>query len=190
MTAGLFRNYLCACNCVVTLQEKEVQRRNERDRANIAEQQVKQLNESVALKDRQIAELTEKGKDGVTLLQREQEAHNKTREALTAARLEIEALQQQLRDQKSSASTVQQKLESLEKLAQEFEALSGEAEANEKDMQAWHDSVEERRAKAMAILESAERSALAVLSQLDQGAADALAVNELAQQVRLLTYGI
>lgn len=173
-----------------TLQEKEVLRRKERDRANLAERQIEQLNESLAAKDMQISGLMEKVTDSEAQLQQEQKDHEQTRQALQEAQAalrqreaEIQALQSQVDGQRQSATTAQQKLAALEKLAADFEAFAGEADADEEDIEAWRDALEARRAKALTILEAAERSALAVLSRLDHQGAEAQAVKSLAQQV-------
>lgn len=157
-----------------------MQRRKERDRANAAERQVEELRASLAAKEQEISKLMKNSENGVTLLEKEQKEHLKTREALAAAQATLKQQAAELQ----APHLQQHKLDSIRKLAKDFQALSDEAEAEEREMEAWHTEVEERRAKALSILEEAERSAIAVFSQLDKGAADASAVSELSQQVR------
>lgn len=157
-----------------------MQRRKERDRANAAERQVEDLRVSLAAKEQEISELIKSSKGSATLLEKEQQEHLKTREALAAA----QAAMKHQTSEAQSPHMQKHTLDSLRKLAKDFEAISAEAEEEEHDLEIWHKEVEERRAKALSILEAAERSAIAVFSKLDQGAADASAVSELSQQVR------
>lgn len=165
-------------------------RRKERDRANLAEKKLEELNESAAAKDAKIFSLMEKVSDGEERFEHEKLSHEKTKEALQEAKAtirqreaELQALQLQMSDHKKSATTFQQKLAALEKLAVEFEDFAVEANNAEADMEAWRQALEDRRAKALSMLEAAERSAVAVLSQLDNKGAEAQAVHALSQQV-------
>ncbi|CDI87321.1 hypothetical protein, conserved [Eimeria praecox] len=183
----------CLDTLDVQMLEKEVQRRKERDRANAAERQVEELKASLAAKEQEVFKLKRRSESSAALLEKEQQEHLKTREALAAAQAtlkqqatEVQAPHLQIEGERISVSSAQRKLDSLGKLAKDFQALSAEAEAEEREMEAWHAEVEERRAKALSILEAAERSALSVLSQLDQGAADASAVSELSHQMEAL----
>ncbi|CDJ34337.1 LOW QUALITY PROTEIN: uncharacterized protein EMH_0061240 [Eimeria mitis] len=141
----------CLDTLDVQMLEKEVQRRKERDRANAAEQQVEELRAALAAKEKEMSKLMASSEGSATLLEKEQEEHRKTREALEAAQA---ALKQQAAEMQAPRLQ-QDKLESLRKLAKDFQALSAETEAEEQDMETWHREVEERKAKALSILEAA-----------------------------------
>ncbi|KAL8452173.1 hypothetical protein Emed_001480 [Eimeria media] len=173
--------------------EKEVLRRKERDRANVAEKQIEQMNESLAEKETQISSLMEKISEGEARLQLEQQKHDETRETLQQVQTElkkrdaeVDALQLQIEDQRRAAAGIQSKMAALEKLAAEFDAVAGEAKEDEAELEAWRNALEARRAKALALLQAAEQSALSVMTQLDENGGGAQAVNALSHQVEAL----
>lgn len=174
----------------MAFQEKDVLRRKEQDRANVAEREVQHLSETIAAKDAQIATLQEKVANSEAKLQQEQLEHERTKTDLqttqTALRqrdAELESLREQLVEQRRTTSTTQQREAALEKLTADFEALAKEAEADEADMEAWRDALEARRSKMLAILEAAERSALGDLPQLSKENADSQTIAALSEQV-------
>ncbi|KAL8452335.1 hypothetical protein Emag_002454 [Eimeria magna] len=173
--------------------EKEVLRRKERDRANVAEKQIEQMNESLAEKETQISGLMEKISEGEARLQLEQQKHDETRETLQQVQTElkkrdaeVDALQLQIEDQRRAAAVVQTKMAALEKLAAEFDVFAGETKEDEAELEAWRDALEARRSKALALLQAAEQSALSVMAQLDENGGGAQAVNALSHQVEAL----
>ncbi|KAL8434858.1 hypothetical protein ACSSS7_002824 [Eimeria intestinalis] len=170
--------------------EKEVLRRKERDRANLAEKQVEQMNGSLAEKETQISGLMEKISEGEARLQLELQKHDETRETLQQVQselkkrdAEVDALQLQIEDQRKAAAVVQNKMAALEKLAAEFDAFAGETRTDEAELEAWRDALEARRSKALALLQAAELSALSVMAQVDESGGGAQAVTALSQQV-------
>ncbi|OEH75848.1 hypothetical protein cyc_05378 [Cyclospora cayetanensis] len=173
--------------------EKEVLLRKERDRATLAERKAEHLSEVVAAKELEIANLTEKVADAETLLQQEREMHDQTREAVAAAEEELrrmnteaDAMRKQIDTQKASTAAAQQQIAALENLTAEFEVLAGEAHAEEVALEKYKAAMEERRKRALALLEAAENSALNVLSQLEKNGPGAQgAMSEIAQQKRL-----
>ncbi|KAL8431541.1 hypothetical protein Efla_000587 [Eimeria flavescens] len=173
--------------------EKEILMRKERDRANLAERQVNQLNGSLAEKDEQISNLLEKITDGEALWKAEQQKHEETRgileqvqTALRQKEAQLEAVEKQMNEQRSAVAATQAKLAALEVLAAEYEASAGEAKAEEADIEAWRNQLEARRSKALALLKAAENSASSVMSQLEEKGGSAEAVNAIAQQVDAL----
>ncbi|XP_026192807.1 plectin [Cyclospora cayetanensis] len=174
--------------------EKEVLLRKERDRATLAERKAEHLSEVVAAKELEIANLTEKVADAETLLQQEREMHDQTREAVAAAEEELrrmnteaDAMRKQIDTQKASTAAAQQQIAALENLTAEFEVLAGEAHAEEVALEKYKAAMEERRKRALALLEAAENSALNVLSQLEKNGPGAQgAMSEIAQQVEAL----
>ncbi|KAL8273262.1 hypothetical protein Esti_002763 [Eimeria stiedai] len=173
--------------------EKEVLRRKERDRANLAEKQVQQMSKSLAEKETQISGLMEKISEGEARLQLEQQKHDETRETLQQVQsalkkrdAEVDALQLQMKGQRKAAAVVQSKMDELEKLAAEFDAYAGETKKDEAELEAWRDALEARRSKALALLRAAERSAISVMTQLDDNGGAAQAVNALSHQMEAL----